>query len=185
MRRLGLVVVLLAAVGALVVWQLGGFEARKDYVLSQPGEVIDAGNLVFTLTDATAQKKQFGGWEVVVNGTVSNPNDEALAPATGNSGNLAVSTGTGGSTAVLASFELGGTWRRSVVAPGGRPVALAAVFDYPDGVTFGDTIHCGVFSMQYTDNTVLGVSNGAKDWNQSADRGHTLTLPLTILPPEE
>ncbi|MGC3993371.1 MAG: hypothetical protein QM779_04465 [Propionicimonas sp.] len=182
-RRPALVV--LAAVIAVValVWALGGFAERSDYASAQPGQEIDAGNLVFVLDDATAQQDETGEWTVIVHGTVRNPHDETLAPVQGDAGNLAVVPARGERSAVLSSVDLGGTWRRSVVPPGGLPVDLAAGFSFPAGTTFRDTVVAGVFPFEYTDNSVLGVSGGQKTWNpDSQARGTTVTLPLTILP---
>lgn len=176
----------LVAVAALVTWLLGGFEVRRDYAVAQPGEEVDAGNLVFALTDATAQQDASGNWTVIVHGMVRNPHDEALAPVYGDAGNLAVSRASGTQSAVLSSVELGGTWQRNLVPPGNHPVELAAGFTFPAGVEFGETIRCGVFAFEYTDNSVLGVSGGEKAWNpDSTVQGTAVTVPLRILPPED
>lgn len=168
------------------MWQLGGFELRRDHLVGHPGEAIDAGNLIFTLTEATVQEQKSGTWQVVVTGTVSNPNDDALAPITGDLGNLAVLRSPGTTPAMLESVELGGTWRRDVVAPGGRPVSLAAAFTFPADSEFADTISCGIFTMENTDNSVLGVADGATQWNvDSTAAYHVVTLPLTVLPPQD
>ncbi|MFT4109482.1 hypothetical protein [Propionicimonas sp.] len=178
-----LVVVLLAG---LAGWALGGFDERRDYASAQPGEEIDAGNLVFVLDDATAQQDSTGTWTLILHGTVSNPHDESLAPVQGGAGNLAVVPARGQQSAVLSSVELGGTWRRTVVPPGGTPVELAAGFTLPARTRFADTVVAGVFPFEYTDNSVLGVSGGQKTWNpDSTARGRIVTLPLTILPAEK
>lgn len=182
-RRLAIAGGAFAAVAALVVALLGGFAERRDHIPGVPGEEADAGNLVFTFTEASAQRTKTGEWWVVASGTVRNPNDEALAPKTGDSGNLAVSAGSGTQAGVLEAFQIGDAWQRSVVPPGGAALGFAAGFTLASDLVLGKTVRLGVFRYEYTDNSVLGVSGGAKTWNpDSAARAIDVTLPLTVLP---
>jgi hypothetical protein len=181
-RRLAVVTVVIAIVAGAVTWALGGFELRRDHIMVAVGEDMDAGNLVFTFTDAVAQRTKKGTWRVQTHGTVRNPNDEALAPLMGDSGNLAVSAGTGTLAGVLEDFQLGDTWRRGYVPPGNARLGFAAQFSLGADIELGDTLRCGVFRMEFTDNSVLGVA-GAPAWNpDSAARAQTVVVPLTVLP---
>ncbi len=185
-RRVTVVAAVLAVGVVAATWLLGGFELRRDHLHAAPGDEVDAGNLVFALDDATAQQDTTGEWVVTVRGTVRNDHDEALAPRTGDSGNLAVSRGVGTTAAVLTEVELGGTWRRNLVPPGEPPVALAAMFTFPDGTTFADTIRVGVFAMEKGDRSILGIGGGLEDWHEADDaRPTTVVVPLTVLPPRE
>lgn len=182
-----LLVAAVAAGGLLaVVWLLGGLAPRTDYPVFAAGEEVDAGNLVFRLVEATAQARPSGDWAITVRGTVRNPHDEALAPVLGERGNLAVRPAANTVVASLESVELGGSWRRSLVPPGNRPVALAATFTLPRDARLGATLQCGVFAMEFTDNAVLGTSGGEPTWNVDSFTPPALVeVPLAVLPPAE
>lgn len=184
-RRLAVIAVALAVVAAGVTWALGGFELRKDHIMVAVGEDMDAGNLVFTFTDAVAQRTKKGTWTVQTHGTVRNPHDEALAPRKGDSGNLAVSASPGTQAGVLEDFQIGDTWRRGYVPPGNRPLEFAAQFSLGADLVLGDTIRCGVFRMEFTDSSILGIGSGERFWNSDdAARPMTVVVPLTVLPSE-
>lgn len=181
-RRLTVIAFALAVVAGGVTWALGGFDLRRDHIMVAVGEDMDAGNLVFTFTDAVAQRTKAGTWRVQAHGTVRNPNDETLAPRKGDSGNLAVSAGTGTQAGVLEDFQLGDNWRRGYVPPGNTTLEFTAQFSLGADIQLGEELRCGVFRMEYTDNSVLGVA-GAASWNEdSTARAQSVVLPLTVLP---
>lgn len=160
---------------------LGGFDQRTDHILVSPGSEIDANNLVFTLDHAVAQRQTSGRWLVVVSGQVRNPHAEALAPVLGDYGNFAARPARNTETAVADQFTLGGTFLRQYVPPDNRPIAFEAGFTLDGRWELGDSIECAVFSMEYTDPTILGLGGGPY-WNvDSYARIHYAVLPLTVL----
>jgi hypothetical protein len=174
--------VLVAAIG--IVGALGGFEQRSDHRQLPAGTEIDANNLVFTLDHATAQRTTSGGWTVVVFGQVRNPHAEPLAPIVGDYGNLVVRPAVRLQSAAVSAFTLGGTWRRAYVPPTNRPIPFEASFTLDPQDQLGDTMDCAVFTMEYTDPTILGLGTGPY-WNvDSYARVQYATLPLTLLPPQ-
>ncbi|MCE1173961.1 MAG: hypothetical protein LWW77_05045 [Propionibacteriales bacterium] len=176
----GVAAVLIAAIG--IVAALGGFEQRADHLQLAPGTEIDANNLVFSLEHATAQRTSSGSWTVVVSGQVRNPHPEPLAPIVGDYGNLVVRPAVHTQAAVVSAFALGGTWRRAYVPPTNRPIPFEATFTLDGQDQLGDTMDCAVFSMEYTDPTILGLGSGPY-WNvDSYARVQYATLPLTVLP---
>ena len=174
---------------ALTVGLLGGFGTRTDYVVLAPGDEVDAGNLVFTLDSATARPDTdytgAGIWTIEVSGTVRNPHDTSLAPITGDRGNLAVRTGPGGTVASLESVTLGDATSRTQVPPGNHALAMVASFVLPGDFEPGPDLQCGVFVQEYTANTILDLDD-TKYWNvDSFARPRMVTVPLTVLPPQE
>lgn len=189
--RWGMVVALIAALAAVAlvagVYLAGGFAQRNDWIVRSPGEEVDAGNLVFTVVSATAQRDEGPAdrpWTVRVAGTVRNPHEQTLAPITGDQGNLFARDHRGGTVATLRSVQLGDTSSRGVVPPDDRPVDLVAEFDFAQFEP-GTTLDVAVGRMEFTDNAVLGLGGGAKTWNtDSAALLQMVTVPLTVLPPK-
>lgn len=194
-RRRGFWVSLGAGLAALAVIgggiALGGLEERSDHQLEVPvGTPIKAGNLTYTFTGATVQRvDRFSGpiWELVANGTVSNPHDTPLAPLGGNYGSF-LAFEPGGDLEVVAesgSWLIGGAGMRDLVPPGDRPLSLQLEFELPPDHTPTDTVGLAVSPMEFTDNAVLGLAGGEKAWNvDSFATIHYLTLPVERLPDE-
>jgi len=176
-----------AAILVAGVYAAGGFNQRSDWEVRGPGEEMDAGNLVFTAVSATAQRGDAaagGRWTVLVTGTVRNPQDSSLAPILGDRGNLFARDHSGGTVSTLASARLGDDDARTEVPPDNRPLAMVAQFRFE---TFepGTTLDVAVARMEFTDNSVLGLGGGAKEWNvDSAALLQMVSVPLTVLPPK-
>ncbi len=180
-RRVLVAAVAIIAVTVTTVWLLGGFEQRRDYLTFAPGQQVDAGNLVFILDSATAQRAADGDWEVVVLGSVRNPNHESLPVITGDSGNFAIRSGT--TVAVLERVELGGNAQRAVVAPDNRPIQLAAHFSLPAETSLATDLRVGVFVMEYGSTNILDLAGGER-WHEADSRVYAAVLPLLLLEPQ-
>lgn len=181
-RRLVVVAASSIALAVAVVWLLGGFEPRRDYLVFSPGQEVAGGNLLFTLDSATARRTTTGDWEVVVLGSVRNPHHESLPVITGDSGNLAVNTGT--TSAVLERVELGGNAQRAVVSPDNQPIQLAAYFRLPGETTLATSLRVGVFVMEYSNNNILDLAGGER-WHEADRRVYAAVLPLLLLEPKK
>lgn len=189
----GLLVVLVALAAIATIAAAGGFERRTVRTVAVPaGTELDAGNLVFRLDSATVQyRSETTGdpWQVVVIGSVRNPNDESLAPLSGGYGNL-VGIDRGSDQYIEdAIFGLGVTdpdqpWanRRQVVPPVDEWMELRAAFTFEMTYHPGDTFEIGVVPMEFTANSILGLSD-EPSWNpDSFAQPWSVTVPLTRLP---
>jgi hypothetical protein len=180
----------LVAVLAVVALALGtgAFERRTDRLVPRPaGSLVDCGNLVLAFTSATAQKVTdstgSASWTVVANGSVRNRHDEALAPITGERGNIAARDPLSGRTFTPKYFSMGASWSRLFVPPGDSAFDLTATFEFPADFRPGPDLELGLFRMEYTDNVVLGLGGGVKEWNvDSTAQVSLLDLPLSRLP---
>jgi hypothetical protein len=176
-----------AVIVALVVG-LGGFDRRTDQLRPAiVGAEIDSHNLVFVFTGATLQlTPRFTGspeWRIEVSGSVRNPNDEALAPILGPTGNLFLHDKVSGRTAEPDSVKLGDTFRRELVPPGNTRTSLVVSFTLPGDYAPQPGIELGVAQMEHTANVVLGLNDSERNWNvDSFAPLSVLTLPLTRLP---
>lgn len=179
-----------------LVAALGGFDRRQvRWLIAQPGAEVDAGNLVFTLDSATLQFLTAATdqpWRVVVAGTVRNPHGRTLAPRTGAYGNLAGIDRAASPVSVAEEWTAGlgpsspdtSYNRRQVVPPDNRPMRFTATFRFAD-IAATDTFEIGVTPMEYTANTILGLSDD-KQWNPDSYALPTsVTVPLTRLPDAE
>lgn len=184
----GLAAVLVVGLVAL----LGGFQRRQTVAVVVPaGTEIDARNLVFRFDSATLQyltETSGSRWKVVVSGSVRNPQEETLAPITGNYGNLVViedqaePRATGDYYARLGpdNPDLYTTARR-MVPPTDQWMTLTATFRF-DEFPEADTIELRVVPMEFTANTVLGLSD-TPNWNvDSYALPSSIFLPLTRIP---
>jgi hypothetical protein len=176
---ISLVVALVCAIG--VVWMLGGFADRNDHTWVAPGAEMDAGNLVFTMTSATARRDYSGNWRIEAFGTVRNPHDETLAPLVGETGNLVVSAGSGTEASSAFSVQLGDNHDRALVPPGNQPISLAAVFTIKGEYVLGAQITCGVVVMEYSDGTILGLGAGPYWHSGLSPATYATKVPLTVL----
>lgn len=167
---------------------LGGLERRTDTL--QPvalGAEIDSRNLVFTITGATLQKSALGSddteWDVQVLGSVRNPNDEALAPILGPTGNFVLHDRASGRTAEPDSVRIGESFSRTLVPPGNSTLPLTLTFTLPQDYAPQPVIELGVARMEHTANAVLGLNDQDLVWNvDSYAPMSLLELPLTRLP---
>jgi len=167
---------------------LGGLERRTDTL--QPaavGEEIDSRNLVFTITGATVQKSAPDSadteWDVRILGSVRNPNDEALAPILGQTGNFVLHDRASGRTAEPDSVRIGESFNRTLVPPGNSTLPLTITFTLPQDYEPQPGIELGVARMEHTANTVLGLNDGELVWNvDSYAPLSLLDVPLTRLP---
>lgn len=155
-----------------------------------PGQELDCRNLVFSFSRATARPvtSSYSGksWEIVVYGTVRNPNDEALQPLSGDTGNFAFKDPRGGEIALWdGRLEIDGDANRQFVPPGNMTMDLALTIRFSDAYVAGPELLMAVSHMEYTDNVVLGLGGGSKRWNiDSAAPTWMLTLPVTTLTPQ-
>jgi hypothetical protein len=175
----------LVVVGLVV--GLGGFARRTDTLRPAAlGAEINSHNLVFTLTGATLQSRPgLDGateWEVEVAGSVRNPNEEALAPVLGPSGNFILHDATSGLTAEAETVTLGVSSRRYLVPPGNTTMPLTIDFTLPADYAPQAGIELAVAPMEHTANTVLGLGGGELVWNLDSFAAVSLVqLPLTRL----
>ncbi len=167
---------------------LGGFARRTDKLVPAAlGAEIDSHNLVFTLTGATLQAvPRISGateWKVEVAGSVRNPNDEALAPILGPTGNFILHDLSSGRTAEPDSVKIGASFHRDLVPPGNSTLPLTVTFTLPPDYVPQAGIEVGVAKMEHTANTVLGLNDKELVWNVDSYAPLSLVqLPLTRLP---
>ncbi len=178
-------------VGLLVVGLvvgLGGFARRTDGLRpAAVGAEIDSRNLVFTITGATLQAVPRASgttqWRVEVAGSVRNPNDEALAPILGPSGNFIFHDAASGLTAEPETVTLGESSRRYRVPPGNTTMSLTIDFTLPADYVPRTGIELAVAPMEHTANAVLGLNDKDLVWNFDSYAPMSLVqLPLTRLP---
>ena len=178
-------------VGLLVVGLvvgLGGFARRTDGLRPAAiGEEVDSHNLVFTITGATLQAvPTVSGtteWKVEVAGSVRNPNDEALAPILGPSGNFILHDAASGLTAEPEAVTLGESSRRYRVPPGNTTMSLTIDFTLPPDYAPQTGIELAVAPMEHTANAVLGLNDDELVWNLDSFAPMSLVqLPLVRLP---
>jgi len=114
---------------------------------------------------------------------VWNPNEEALAPVLGPSGNFILHDASSGLTAEPESVTLGVSSRRYLVPPGNTAMPLTIDFTLPADYAPQAVIEIAVAPMEHTANTVLGLGDGELVWNlDSAAAMSLVQLPLTRLP---
>ena len=179
-------IAVLVVVGLVV--GLGGFARRTDQLL--PAELdseIDSHNLVFTINSATLQAvPRLAGameWKVQVAGTVRNPNDEALAPILGSSGNFLLPDAATGLNAEPETVALGDSSHRYRVPPGNTTMSLSIAFTLPADYVPRPVIELAVAPMEHTANTVLGLNDDELAWNLDSFAPMSLVrLPLTRVP---
>jgi hypothetical protein len=167
---------------------LGGFARRADGLRPAAiGAAIDSHNLVFTITSATLQAvPRLSGstdWKVQVAGSVRNPNDEALAPVLGPSGNFILHDAASGLTAEPEAVTLGESSRRYRVPPGNTSMSMTIDFTLPPEYAPRTVIELAVAPMEHTANAVLGLNDEELVWNLDSNAPMSLVqLPLTRLP---
>lgn len=186
--------VLLAALAVWLVFGLGAFEARADGLIQrEPGQEIDAGNLVFTLDHATLQQVlapySDPEWELLVTGTVRNPHDRTLGPVRDvDRGNFFA---TFDRTTLLpihdiSPFAIGGSTSRPFVLPDDRPVEFGVRFDAGDDFTPPEDLELivGVLPMEFTDNLAYGLGRGTPAWNRDSSAPFfAVRIDVELLPP--
>lgn len=178
----------IALVVALVVG-LGGFTQRSDRnVVAAPGEELNSQDLVFTLSQATAQHvtSPYADpyWEIVLLGTVRNPHNEDLAPISGEYGHFALKDPGSGEVEVWngAGLSLDGDLLRTSVPPGNATMSMSVPVKFADAYVPGPEILVAVAQMEYTDNVVLGLDGGQRHWNiDSTVPPWLVTVPVTEL----
>jgi hypothetical protein len=179
---------LLLAVAVVIAF--GGFGKRSDiFTATDVGAEIDCGNLIFAFSGATAQHvvSEYSPprWEVVAIGTVRNPNDEALQPLFGDYGQFAFKDPASDQVVVpfWGNSRIGGESLRSYVPPGMPSTSIDISVSMDESYSPGSDIILAVDPAENTDNGVLGLSAGRKNWNKdSLAPVRLLNLPLTILP---
>lgn len=167
----------------------GGFSRRSDLAVPAAlGQELDCRDLVFTFERATAQHvvSAYAGssWEIVVLGTVRNPQDESLTPISGSYGHFAFRDPR---THQISQWDgqliLDGDASRTYVPPGNSVLTLSLISRFPDSYLPGPELELGVNRMEHTDNVVFGLGGGRKNWNiDSAASSWVLKLPVTELP---
>ena len=173
-----------------LVLGLGGFDKRTDNLTAADlGAEIDSHNLVFTIASATLQKvSTFGDeneWKIEATGTVRNPNDDALHPILGSTGNFVVHDRASGLTADPDSVLIGDSRNRQLVPPGNATMPMTVAFTLPEEYVPQEGIELAIAEMEFTDNAVLGLGGGQKAWNvDSYAPLSLLKVPLTRLPDE-
>ncbi|MGC3955787.1 MAG: hypothetical protein QM804_16310 [Propionicimonas sp.] len=185
-------VVVLALASWLVVGS-GALAPREDGILlRQPGEELDAGNLVFTLDHATLQQVLASyadpEWELLVTGTVRNPHDRTLEPLRDDTGNFFA---TFDRTTLIPihrvwPFAIGGSTARPYVLPDNQAVEFTVRFEVADDFTPPDdrSLIVAVLPMEFTDNRVYSLGGGTPVWNRdSAAPFFAVDLDVELLPP--
>lgn len=153
---------------------------------------MDARNLVFRFTAASAQYSPhaFGDpWTVLVTGEVRNPQATTLPLLSGSPTNLVGIGRPALSNRLSFSYRLGAagsaaepTAARQTVPPGNAWVPLQVKFTFAEGFVPAETFAVGVMVMQYSSNTVLGLSD-AKTWHDDKlARPMVVRVPCTRLP---
>jgi hypothetical protein len=180
-----------AVLALLVMLGAGGFTTRTDrFVPAAAGAELDCRYLVFTFSQATVKHVISGSdqhWVVTAVGTVLNPNDEALSPIGGDYGQFVFRDDASGQTAVpsVVPGTLGGDARRSDVVPGAAPISIEVQAEFDNIYAPGATVTFAVAKAEYTENIVLGLGGGDKQWNKdSFEPLYLLNLPLAQLPEE-
>lgn len=179
-------IALVLVVGLIV--GMGGLARRTDKLLpAELGSEIDSHNLVFTVDSATLQGvPAISGameWKIQVTGSVRNPNDEALAPILGPSGNFILHDAITGLTAEPETVTLGESSRRYRVPPGNTTMPLVIDFTLPSDYTPQAGIELAVAPMEHTANTVLGLNDEDLTWNlDSAAPMSLVQVPLVRVP---
>ena len=170
-----------------LVLGLGGFARRTDNLTAADlGAEIDSHNLVFTITSATLQKVPNSGggnkWKVEAAGSVRNPNDDALYPILGSTGNFVVHDRSSGLTADPDSVLIGDSSNRQLVPPGNTSLPMRVAFTLPEAYVPQRGIELAIAQMEHTDNAVLGLGGGQRAWNvDSYAPLSLLKVPLTRL----
>lgn len=170
---------------------VGGLEQRTDMMVdAQPGEELNSHDLMFTFSEATVQRVTGGysanEWRVAAKGTVRNPNDESLAPITGDYGHFGFKDEASGQISIADSTLLGGDLNRSLVVPGAPAIEIAVMTKFDSGYQPQREVLMSVCQMEHSDNTVLGLGGGQARWNiDSTKPCYLLHLPLTRLPDAE
>jgi len=187
------VVALLVIVGVVAIAIAGGFRTRAvPQIDVGVNSEMDAGNLVFRFQSATAQydPSAIGDpWSVVVTGEVRNPQAAAMTLMSGSPTNLVGVGRPALPNQLRYSYKLGAAGSdaapsnaRQTVPPGNDFVPLQVKFTFAEGFVPGETFPVGVLVMQYTNNTVLGLSE-EKNWNPDPlARPMVVRLPCTHLP---
>lgn len=179
--------VVVAVLALALVSALGGFDRRSDrFVTADLGAEIDAHDLVFTFSSGTLQhaKGTYSGdrWKLVVNGVVLNPNDEDLAPITGEYGHFGFKDEESAQVSVAQTTILGGDSDRTYVPPGRSPVDISVLAEFDASYAPQKEVLFTVCQMEYTDNTVLGFGRGSAKWNVDSTKPcYALHIPLTRL----
>ena len=187
----GVGAVVLALAGWLVVG-LGAFEPRADGVLQrEPGQEVDAGNLVFILDHATLQQvlRSYADpeWELLVTGTVRNPHDQTLEPIRGEYGNFFATFDRATMIPIHDTwpFAIGGSTARPFVLPDDQPVAFTASFEAGENFAPPDDLSLivAVLPMEFTDNRVYGLGGGTPVWNRDSSAPiFAVDLQVELLP---
>lgn len=179
--------VVVAVLILALVSVLGGFERRSDrFVAADLGAEMDAHDLVFAFSSGTLQhaKGTYSGdrWKLVANGVVFNPNDEGLAPITGEYGHFGFKDEESSQVSVAQTVVLGGDSDRNYVAPGRSPVSISVLAEFDSSYAPQKEVLFTVCQMEYTDNTVLGFGRGSARWNVDSTKPcYALHIPLTRL----
>ncbi|MDR1807306.1 MAG: hypothetical protein LBR33_05240 [Propionibacteriaceae bacterium] len=191
-RRWGLagtVALVVAAVAAVVGG--GGLAPREGGVVyAGPGDEADAHNLVFRFDRATAQHKTaLDTWEIVVTGSVRNPQSTSAGLIGGSHGSLwgyydGAASALQPASTVLGRYAADEDYvLRRVVPPDGewldlRVTFAAAAFDRAQFAVI-------VTPMEFTDDSLLSLY-GTPSWNQDSYADLTaVVLPVEVLPETE
>jgi len=188
-RRALLVFVSVLAIAAAVVLAAGGLgESSSTAITMQPGDEIDEGMMIFTVSSATAEYQEFNSaWRVVVTGKVRNPNSESLDPIDTMYGNvMGVDRATGQYDTAwvkcLGASMDDGYCDRYVVPPDSEWMDIQLRFNMEEPYTPSDTFQIVFRPMEYRVAAVLGISSD-KEWAPvRGARNFVVYVPLTRLP---
>jgi len=174
---------------AITIVALGGFGERPTQSIRvAPGEEIDQGMMVYTVSSATVTyDTTFDAWDVVVTGTVRNPNSESLEPIEAMYGNV---IGVDQATEQYIndpSYDLGplredSYYRRSVLPPQSDWMDIRLTFTLKDPYEPSDTFPVLFRPMEYRTAYILGYSPD-KEWvPKIGECNFVVYVPLTRLP---
>jgi len=181
------VVVVIAAIAA--VMGVGGLAPRDTRaIVVQPGEEIDQGMMVFTLSSATvAYVHAQNEWDVIVTGKVRNPTSETLRPTSViDHSIIGIDRATEQYLDPVCSLgEVTSDWfmsERKMVPPNSEWMDIRMLFTLEDPYEPSDTFVVGFRPMVYKVLAAYGYSS-AEGWAADASaQSHVVNVPLTRLP---
>jgi len=189
-RRALLVAITIVLVAACVVIGVGGLGLRPTMAITvQPGDEIDQGMMIFTVSSATASYREFdSSWQVVVTGKVRNPNSESLAPTDSFFGSvIGVDKATDqyvNNVLYCLGTPMGTSFSsdRKFVLPDSEWMDIQLLFEMQEPYTPSDTFRIAFRPMSYRVLIVLGLSP-SKVWApEPAAQNFVVNVPLTQLP---
>jgi hypothetical protein len=181
---------LLALIGALLIGK--GFDQRKDGIEVAAGSEIDCRNVVFRFDRASAQSSvnaftQETKWQILVYGTVRNPNTDNVPAFTSSTPNIVATDPETKTTEYPKWFQLGAYERepkistRQMVPPGDEWMPISFAFEFPAEYQPAATLPVSAGEMEFSNIALWGLGDDPS-WNyDSYGKIYRTYLPLTVL----